>query len=58
MNDAEWQVIAKKHNLPPAPGPVISARWVAGRDDWYVQTKSGWYWLDKKSWVSVPLGPL
>jgi hypothetical protein len=54
----DWQDVWKKNDLPPAPGPITNARWVSARDDWYVQTDSGWYWLRGKVWVKVPQGPL
>ena len=60
MRAADWPALQAKHNLPPPPGEVIDARWVAARDDWYVQTAEGWYWLrpESRTWIHVPLGPL
>jgi hypothetical protein len=55
-----WAALFTKHNLPPAPGKVLNVRWVAGRDDWYVQTSRGWYWLrpEKRVWIYLPNGPM
>jgi DNA-binding ferritin-like protein len=53
-----WETISAKNKLPPAPGHVIDARWVMRNDDWYVQTKEGWYWLRSGTWVKAPNGPL
>ena len=54
----DWQSISDKNSLPPAPGWVLDARYVAGRDDWYIKTDTGWYWLHGKIWKQVPNGPL
>ena len=55
----DWPNIAKKHGLPPTPGPVLDARWVMGHDDWWVKTDAGWYWLrpGTRIWMKAPLGP-
>ena len=58
MTPGEFKALLAKNKLPLAPGPVLDARWVAGRDDWYVLTSAGWYWLSGKTWVPVPTGPL
>ncbi|MGA7119682.1 MAG: hypothetical protein WBY94_06265, partial [Polyangiaceae bacterium] len=55
----DWAALFAKHNLPPAPGSPRNARWIAGQDDWWVQTETGWYWLrhGSRRWVHAPSGP-
>lgn len=52
-----WETISAKNKLPPAPEHVLDARWIARNDDWYIETKAGWYWLRSGAWVKAPNGP-
>ena len=45
----------QKHELPPPPGPALNWRYVTARDDWYVKTAQGWFWLDQRKLVWMPM---
>jgi hypothetical protein len=59
--EEEYRAILARNNLPPPPGErVVGMRYNMGRDDWYVETESGWFWLDRRDpaeWKFCPLGP-
>lgn len=51
-----------KRELPPPPGDLsaLDYRYVTSRNDWYLKTADGWFWLDQREmlWKPVPYGSL
>ena len=54
----DYAAILAKNGVPPAPGAVLDARYIAANGDWWARTALGWYWLrNHKDWVPAPNGP-
>lgn len=46
--NTKYRETLQKHGIAaPAEGLIADARWVAGRDDWYVYINRQWFWWDK-----------
>jgi hypothetical protein len=58
--DAEFRATLVKHGVtPPQDGPIVSARWAAAYDDWYVLVGAQWLWWDSRTskWMKHAWGP-
>ena len=45
--------------LPVPEGDLLDASYRMRTDDWYVQTRRGWFWWDSRTreWRAHPTGP-
>lgn len=54
----KYTAIMVQNQLPAVDDEVLDMRWIARQDDWWLRTKRGWFWFDRRAnaWKFSPIG--